>query len=143
MSKKLRLLLNIGSADQQRLQLKENQEGKTVTVSEPVAKELLTRGWATSTDSDAPAPEARPSRKQATEAPAGVPKIDIAGGQVDMDDDDDDDDSADTSPVSASNADEAIDQIGRMRSKERLQSIVASDPRTTVKEAARKRLGAL
>jgi hypothetical protein len=141
MSKSLKLLINIGTADQQRLALKKNKEGDIVTVEDAVAKELLTRGWATHKDSDAPAPEARPSRKQATEAPAGVPKIDIAGGAVDIDGGDDDD--ADTSPVSESNAGEAADQISRMRSRDRLQEIIDRDPRVSVKEAARKRLATL
>lgn len=49
-------------------------------------------------------------------------------------------DEAVESPVSASTADEAKDRISRMRSVEKLQEVIASDPRVTVVEAARKRL---
>lgn len=47
------------------------------------------------------------------------------------------------SPVGDELAPEAIDEIGRMRSKEKLQSIIDSDERVTVQEAARKRLAEL
>lgn len=50
---------------------------------------------------------------------------------------------ADESPVSDTNADEAIESIGRMRSKDRLQHVIDNDKRSTVKEAAQKRLEAL
>lgn len=51
--------------------------------------------------------------------------------------------SSGTSPVASENATEACDEIGRMRSKERLQSIIDNDTRVTVKEAAAKRLADL
>ena len=44
------------------------------------------------------------------------------------------------SSVSSSNATEAISQISRMRSKERLEEIIVNDPRATVQSAAQKRL---
>lgn len=47
------------------------------------------------------------------------------------------------SPVSQSNADEAIASIATMRSKDKLQHIIDNDTRVTVKEAAKKRLAAL
>lgn len=43
-------------------------------------------------------------------------------------------------PVDQLPANEAIDQISRMRSRDRLKEIVASDQRPTVVQAARKRL---
>lgn len=46
-------------------------------------------------------------------------------------------------PVADVTATEAIDKIGRMRSKEQLQTIVDTDQRATVKAAAEKRLGEL
>jgi hypothetical protein len=49
----------------------------------------------------------------------------------------------DDSPVSDTNADEAIEQVGRMRSKDRLQHVIDNDKRSTVQDAARKRLEAL
>lgn len=51
--------------------------------------------------------------------------------------------SHDHSPVSAKNAAEAIEQIGNMRSKEKLQHIIDNDPRVTVKDAATQRLAAI
>lgn len=137
--KKLKLLLNIGTADKEKLGLKETQEGKTVSVGEKVAQELLSRGWAAPEGEDAPVASAVKPSRQATAAPAGVPVAirddDDSAGDTSSD--------ADTSPVSASNATEAIDQIGRMRSRDRLQHVVDNDPRMTVKDAARKRLAAL
>lgn len=53
------------------------------------------------------------------------------------------DDDADVSPLSGEDATHAIDQIGRMRSKDRLQHVIDNDKRTTVQDAARKRLEAL
>jgi hypothetical protein len=50
---------------------------------------------------------------------------------------------ADESPVSADNAHEAIDQISRMRSPDKLQAIIDTDTRPTVKKAAKDRLDAL
>lgn len=47
------------------------------------------------------------------------------------------------SPVSESNANEAIAQIANMRSKDKLQHVIDNDPRVTVKEAAKKRLAEL
>jgi hypothetical protein len=49
----------------------------------------------------------------------------------------------DDSPVSTSNVTEATSQIAGMRSKEKLQSIVDNDPRSTVKEAAKRRIAEL
>lgn len=46
----------------------------------------------------------------------------------------------DESPVSDSNAVEAIEQIGTMRSKDKLQHVIDNDQRVTVKEAAKRRL---
>lgn len=54
-----------------------------------------------------------------------------------------DDDTADTSPLSDEDAAHAIDQIGRMRSKDRLQSVIDADKRKTVQDAAKARLEAL
>jgi hypothetical protein len=50
---------------------------------------------------------------------------------------------ADESPVSADNAHEAIDQISRMRSPDKLRAIIDTDTRPTVKKAAQDRLDAL
>lgn len=50
---------------------------------------------------------------------------------------------ADDSPVSDTNATEAIATVEKMRSRDRLQHVIDNDPRVTVKEAARKRLAAL
>jgi hypothetical protein len=47
------------------------------------------------------------------------------------------------SPVSDSNADEAITQIGTMRSKDKLQHIIDNDKRVTVVDAAKKRIAQL
>lgn len=52
-------------------------------------------------------------------------------------------DDADASPLSDTDATHAIDQISRMRSRDRLQHVIDSDKRTTVQDAARKRLEAL
>jgi hypothetical protein len=49
-------------------------------------------------------------------------------------------DDADTSPVSGDNVSEAVDQIARMRSKDKLQAIADNDDRVTVKDAAKARL---
>jgi hypothetical protein len=54
-----------------------------------------------------------------------------------------DESEADSSPVSEDNAHEAIDQISRMRSPEKLQTIIDTDDRETVKRAAQKRLDEL
>ena len=54
-----------------------------------------------------------------------------------------DDDSDEVSPVSEENAHEAIEKIGRMTSKPRLQHVIDNDKRSTVQEAARKRLEAI
>lgn len=145
MSKRLRLLLNIGTADATKLGLKETREGKVVSVGDDVGKILTDHGWAAPEGEAAPVPVAPRAGRQASNAPSGLnlptdTKIVGAadsGGTVEEVTD------ADTSPVSGDNADEAIDQIGRMRSREKLQSIVDSDPRTTVKNAARERLRAL
>jgi hypothetical protein len=50
---------------------------------------------------------------------------------------------ADESPLSDTNADEAIEAVGRMRSRDKLQQVVDSDPRATVKAAAQERLNEL
>lgn len=50
---------------------------------------------------------------------------------------------ADESPLSDTNADEAIEAVGRMRSRDRLQHVVDNDKRATVKAAAQKRLDEL
>jgi hypothetical protein len=50
---------------------------------------------------------------------------------------------ADDSPVSDTNADEAIEAIGRMRSADKLKHVIDNDKRVSVKEAARKRLDEL
>lgn len=142
--KRLKLLTNIGTADRDKLGLKETQEGKTVSVNDAVAKELLQRGWA-SEDGVRPAPEARPPTRQASDAPAGVSipsDAKIVGG-ADSGGDVEEVDDADESPVSGDNAGDAIDQISRMKSRDKLQHIVNSDPRATVKKAAQDRLGAL
>lgn len=47
---------------------------------------------------------------------------------------------ADNSPVSDSNAADAINQIGKMRSRDRLQHIIDNDQRVTVQDAAKRRL---
>lgn len=62
-------------------------------------------------------------------------EADVAGGSEETD--------ADTSPVSDSNATDAVEQVGRMRSTEKLQQIVDSDKRSSVKDAAQKRLDEL
>lgn len=59
------------------------------------------------------------------------------------DDETEDTEAADESPVSADNASDAIDHIGRMRSVERLQEIIDTEPRATVKKAAQDRLDEL
>lgn len=59
--KKLKLLLNIGKRDAQRLGLQETLAGKSVSVAADVADEMLRRGWATEPDRDAPAPHAAPT----------------------------------------------------------------------------------
>lgn len=140
---RLKLLLNIGTADRDRLGLKKTRDGETVSVSEAVAKELLSRGWAAPEGQDAPVPSARPSTRQATDAPAAV-NVNLLGGDVDIDEEaDDEDEAADESPVSASNADEAVDQISRMRKRENLQKIIDTDTRVSVKKAAQDRLASL
>lgn len=48
-----------------------------------------------------------------------------------------------TSPVKGQPAHEAIDHIGRMTSKDRLQAIADNDERATVKKAAEDRLAEL
>lgn len=55
----------------------------------------------------------------------------------------DDNGDEEESPVSNENADEAIDAISRMRSLDKLQHIIDTDPRKTVQEAAFKRLEAI
>jgi hypothetical protein len=47
------------------------------------------------------------------------------------------------SPVSDSNADEAVETVGRMRSQDRLRHIAETDKRASVKAAAQKRLSEL
>lgn len=47
------------------------------------------------------------------------------------------------SPVSDTNAAEAIDSVNRMRSRDKLQHVIDNDPRATVRAAAEKRLGDL
>lgn len=51
--------------------------------------------------------------------------------------------SAETSDVAGMNADDAIEAVGRMTSKDKLQRIATNDSRSTVREAARKRLESL
>jgi hypothetical protein len=46
-------------------------------------------------------------------------------------------------PVADMNATDAVEAIGRMRSKEKVQAIVDGDQRATVKAAAEKRLAEL
>lgn len=73
--KTLRLLLNIGKRDAQRLGLKETLAGKSVTVEPDAADEMVRRGWAVEPDRDrdhdhdAPALEAVPTTS-ATLAPS-------------------------------------------------------------------------
>lgn len=49
----------------------------------------------------------------------------------------------DESPISDTNVAEAVEQIGNMRSKDKLQHIIDNDPRVPVKDAAKKRLASL
>ncbi len=44
---RVRLLLNIGTADAKRLELKETLAGKTVDVTDEAGAEMLKHGWAT------------------------------------------------------------------------------------------------
>lgn len=143
MSKRLRLLLNIGTADATKLGLKETREGKVVSVSDDVGKILTDHGWAAPEGDAAPVPVAPRGGRQASNAPSGLnlptdTKIvggADSGGTVEEVDE--------TSPVSDDNADVAIDKIGRMTSRENLQAIADNDTRVTVQKAARDRLGAL
>lgn len=155
--KKLRLLLNIGTADRDKLGLKETlvtetrdgrptkvkrgtQEGDTVTVSDAVAKEMLARGWAELASGEpSNVPLAPP--KQATEAPAGITVPPDAA--VSDEEEAAAAEEADASPVSDENAHDAIDQISRIRSRDKLQSIIDNDKRQSVQDAARTRLAAL
>jgi len=50
---------------------------------------------------------------------------------------------SDDSPVCDKNVPEAVQQISRMLSKDKLQHIIDSDQRSTVQEAARKRLAVI
>ena len=59
-----------------------------------------------------------------------------AGAAVDADADD-------TDPVESMSATDAVDAIGRMRSKEKLQQVIDNDTRASVKDAAKARLAAL
>lgn len=155
---KLTLLLNIGTADAEKLGLdhpEETREGATISVTQKVADEMLKRGWAVAEGEDARAVSARnpaEPQPQATAAPAGIPVAITerpgtakakaaprgAGGVPSGEEPD-----ADASPVSTDNAPDAIDQISRMKSPEKLKAIADNDPRATVKAAAQKRLGEL
>lgn len=136
--KKLKLLLNIGTADKEKLGLKETREGQTVTVGDKVAEELLSRGWAALEGQNAPAPSARPGR-QATAAPAGIPVaiVDDEAGDAEESDADE------TSPIADLNADEAVEAVGRMRSRDKLQHVIDNDTRVSVQNAAKQRLSQL
>jgi hypothetical protein len=156
MSQKLKMQLNLGTADAEKLGLDPDdcKDGQTVTVgSKAVADELLKRGWAVAEGDDARSVQARnpaEPQPQATNAPAGInvaitdnpgtatvrTKRGAAASAAAESD-------ADTSPLSDSNADEAIDQIGRMRSRDKLQHVVDNDTRVSVQNAARERLKVL
>jgi hypothetical protein len=90
-------------------------EGNEVDVDKSVAEWLIARDLATT--------EVNVQGVSPSPTVAGVPQIE------------------DKSPVGGMAAAEAIDGISRMTSKEKLQSIVDHDKRTTVIDAAKKRLG--
>jgi hypothetical protein len=52
MPRKVTLTTNIGTVDAGRLDLKETEAGKTVSVSDEAAAELVRRGWATEEQSE-------------------------------------------------------------------------------------------
>jgi hypothetical protein len=78
MSKKLKLALNIGTADAQRLGLDKVKAGETVDVeSKEAADELLHKGWAVEPGQDAPQVAAAPAPAPVVAAvPVGPPDFD-------------------------------------------------------------------
>lgn len=114
--KRLKLLLNIGAIDNQKLGLSKTMEGDVVSVDDDKAKILLARGWAGPVDGESAS----------------------ATRETDADEEDDD-----RSPLAELSADEAIEKIGRMRSTERLQETIDTDTRVSVQRAAQERLTAI
>lgn len=89
-------------------------------------------------DSDEQQRKAAEKRRDALVAGLGAPEADDeaqspAGGQPGGAE-------AEESPVSDTNADEAVEAVGRMRSREKLQHVIDNDKRASVKAAAQQRL---
>jgi hypothetical protein len=141
--KKLKLLVNIGSVDAKKLGLKETREGQTVSVDDKFVDIMLKNGWA-SPEGKAPvrgAGPAKPLPERMPDDPAAL-LPDEEPGTV-TEEGEAEDEGGEESPLSDSNATDAIEQISRMRSQEKLQHVIDNDPRSTVKDAARKRLADL
>ena len=104
------------------------EAGATYDLPDASAQHWLNRGVAESVEKDqktGPKPIARDPVKSDEAKPAA--KTDESSAEED-------------SPVSDTNATEAIDAVSRMRSEDRLNAVISSDKRTSVVEAAKKRL---
>src|SRR5688572_9013883 len=158
----LELVTNVGFIDQEKYGLPEevvNNEGAIVTVDERVANILtkvlnVARPPEAKKDHDEavhrqavqavlPAVKARLAREEAEKEAEAM----LRGGHtrvgVGRQKPGPPSSEADESPLSETNASEAIDQISRMRNQDKLNSIVSTDSRPTVKAAAQKRLDEL
>lgn len=85
MSKTLTLVLNIGTKDAQALGLKETLAGKTVTVDDKVADELLSRAWATEAGKTTLDRSARPHSSAEAAPGEGQPIEGADAEDVDLD----------------------------------------------------------
>jgi hypothetical protein len=150
--RKLKLLTNLGTIDAAKLGIDTDPEGlqagKTVSVDEKFVDIMVKNAWAAPEGAKAavaPGRVAKPLPDRMPDDPAALLPGEKPGkvtAKVEGEEGDESEEEED-SPVSDMNAPEAIEAIERSRSKDKLQHIIDNDQRSTVQDAARKRLESL
>jgi hypothetical protein len=146
---KIVMRVNLGSIDAKAHGLDHSklQQGMEADVSKGAAEWLIKEGHAVPAskvvkEPDPPAPVVNVAAVAPRPAVRGIPQVaDDVKADKPSDDEGDEGEGDDESPVHDIPANEAIDKISRMRTKERLEHIANNDQRPTVKAAAEKRLG--
>lgn len=147
---KVTFKVNLGMVDAKRLGLEkkfaECKAGATVDVDKGAGEKLIEEGHATAAgEEDEVAASAQAMREEQPVVAGIAPRAGItapaktapkATAEAEGEE-------AETSEVADLTVDEAVDKISRMRSKDHVQSILDTDQRKGVTEAAKKRLSDL
>jgi hypothetical protein len=144
---KVKLLLNIGWQDAEAIGLhdftaEELAEGAIIEVDEVQSDKMVNRMKCAAVYDPRQEKMTAKTTKAAGTARTHFAPAEIQGDETTVVVEDEADEELE-SPLADANADEAIDRISRMRSPEKLQEVIDTDPRVTVQEAARRRLAEL